>query len=161
MTIVRQIEEKNKDEEVTMPVHVPVPVPVVVATEVKTHIEDHNVQGNNNRDHAEWGTANAVATTAETQVVDHTAQINNQRDREWGTAKFVGPLTWCVCTVWSICGIVLVLVPFGLVAFFCPCDDKKVYRVDGKYYDENDNYLGDGKKVTGIRRRSFRPTYRH
>jgi hypothetical protein len=132
MTIVRQIEEKNKDEEVTMPVHVPVPVPVVVATEVKTHIEDHNVQGNNNRDHAEWG-----------------------------TAKFVGPLTWCVCTVWSICGIVLVLVPFGLVAFFCPCDDKKVYRVDGKYYDENDNYLGDGKKVTGIRRRSFRPTYRH
>jgi hypothetical protein len=134
MTIEREIEEEKRDEEVPMPLPMPVPgpVPVAMAIKVETQVENHNVQGNNLRDRAEWG-----------------------------TAKFVGPLTWSMCTVWSICGIVLVLFPIGLAALFCPCDDKNVYRVDGKYYDEDDNYLGDGKKVTGIRRRSFRPTYRH
>jgi hypothetical protein len=105
-----------------------------------------------------------VETKVETQqVVDHNVHVqgDNQRDRAvWGTAKFVGPVTWSMCTVMSIAGIFLVLFPIGLFAFLCPCDQKNVYRVDDKYYDQNDNYLGEGMKVEGIRRRSFRPKRR-
>jgi hypothetical protein len=162
MTIVREIEEEKKDEEVMVPVPVPVPVPVVMATKVEMQVQDHNVQGNNQRNRTEWGAANAVATTVETEVQDQIVQGNNQRDRaEWGTAKFVGPWTWTLCTICSIGGVLLAFVPIGLLAFFCPCDTKKnIYRVDGKYYDEDDHYLGDENKVAGFRRRSFRPTHR-
>jgi hypothetical protein len=138
-----------QDEEVTLP--------VAVATKMETQVEGHNVQGNNQM------------VVEETQVENHNVQVgvplvqeHNQRDRaEWGTAMFAGPITWSMCTVLSIGGIFLILFPIGVLAFFCPCDKKNVYRVDGKYYDENDNYLGDGNKVVGIRRLSFRPTGGH
>jgi hypothetical protein len=135
-----------QDEEVTLP----------VATTVETQVEGHNVQGYNQR-------------VVETQAENHNVQVgvplvqeHNQRDRaQWGTAMFVGPLTYSACTILSIGGIFLILFPIGIFAFLCPCDKKNVYRVDGKYYDEHDNYLGDGNKVEGFRRRSFRPTGRH
>jgi hypothetical protein len=123
---------------------------------VETQVEDqHNVQGYN------------PERVIETQVEDRNVQTgvpvvqrpHTQRDRaEWGTARFVGAVTWSSCTLLSIAGVFLFFFPIGLFAFFCPCDQKSVYRVDGKYYDENDNYLGDGNKVVGIRRLSFRPT---
>jgi hypothetical protein len=149
-----------QDEEVTLPL-------------VKTQVEGHNEQGFNQR-------------VVETQAENHNVQVgvplvqehnqrdraewkntarfvgNNQRDRaEWGTARFVGPLTYSTCTILSIGGIFLILFPIGIFAFLCPCDKKNVYRVDGKYYDEHDNYLGDGNKVVGFRRLSFRPTGGH
>jgi hypothetical protein len=102
--------------------------------------------------------------SVETQFEDHNdVQGENQRDpgAEWGTARFVGPLTYSTCTILSIGGIFLILFPIGIFAFLCPCDKKNVYRVDGKYYDEHDNYLGDGNKVVGFRRLSFRPTGGH
>jgi hypothetical protein len=93
-------------------------------------------------------------TDVETQhVEDHNVNVqgDNQRDRAvWGTAKFVGPVTWFTCTIISIAGCFLVLFPIGLFAFLCPCDTKKVHRVDDRYYDQNDNYLGEGMKVEGV-----------
>jgi hypothetical protein len=132
MTIKGEIEEEKKDEEVELT--------------VETKGEE------------EW--LSSSLSVLETQLEDHNdVQGENQRDRaEWGTARFVGAVTWSSCTFLSIAGVLLVLFPIGLFAFFCPCDKKNVYRVDGKYYDENDNYLGEGNKVEGIRRRSFRPT---
>lgn len=51
-----------------------------------------------------------------------------------------------MCTLLSLAGICSVLVPIGVFACCCPCDDKDAYVVNEKVYDHNGKYLGHSKK---------------
>jgi len=60
----------------------------------------------------------------------------------WGTAKYCGPQTWGMGALWSVVGIFFVLFPCGIFAVFCPCDQREVYLLNGRIYDESGKDVG-------------------
>lgn len=63
----------------------------------------------------------------------------------WGKTNDAGANTWLICALLCLVGGPFVC--FGAPAFCCPCDEKDVYRVNGKVYSAAGKYLGTTKKI--------------
>mmetsp|Transcript_2130 Transcript_2130/g.3264 ORF Transcript_2130/g.3264 Transcript_2130/m.3264 type:complete len:234 (+) Transcript_2130:240-941(+) len=65
----------------------------------------------------------------------------------WGRGKSVGPATLTVCTAISVISCCMIFLPCGLWALLCPCDQRDMYAVHNKAYDEHGRYLGPVQKL--------------
>lgn len=65
----------------------------------------------------------------------------------WIKIKHSGGKTWSLCVVVSVLTCLLVLLPCGVFAFLCPCDEILAYEVNGEVYDEQGRHLGHISKL--------------
>eukprot|EP00429_Kryptoperidinium_foliaceum_P114956 CAMPEP_0176311266 /NCGR_PEP_ID=MMETSP0121_2-20121125/66050_1 /TAXON_ID=160619 /ORGANISM="Kryptoperidinium foliaceum, Strain CCMP 1326" /LENGTH=178 /DNA_ID=CAMNT_0017653283 /DNA_START=8 /DNA_END=544 /DNA_ORIENTATION=- len=65
----------------------------------------------------------------------------------WITVKHVGGVTWSLCALISTLTCFIVLLPCGLWALLCPCDQIRAYEVNGQVYDEHGRPLGHISKL--------------
>ena len=63
----------------------------------------------------------------------------------WVLLKEIGPNTWTLCTVLSIVTCWFMLMPCGLWALLCPCDERLAYLSDGKLYNEAGGLIGPAR----------------
>lgn len=60
----------------------------------------------------------------------------------WVLVKRIGPTTWAFCIGFSVLFCWFFLLPCGLWAFLCPCDERRAYLVNGKLFDEHGGMIG-------------------
>ena len=91
-------------------------------------------------------TTGGAATSGKTpsSAVPGQAQVppNAPPGGEWVRRKVIGPATWTTCTIISVVSCLFCLLPCGLWALLCPCDQKLVYAHHGKAYDEHGRVVG-------------------
>jgi hypothetical protein len=60
----------------------------------------------------------------------------------WGSTKLIGSKTWSICAIVSVVTCFFILLPCGLFALCCPCDDETVYTVNGNVFNMRGQCLG-------------------
>jgi hypothetical protein len=84
------------------------------------------------------------ATATVTATTQQGAQVppNAPPGGHWINKKYIGAATWSTCAIVSCVTCFLFLLPCGLWALLCPCDQKLVYVVHGKAYDGQGQVVG-------------------
>ncbi len=96
---------------------------------------------------------NTTATYANVEKVPAVVQPIGQGSQipegaRWITVKHIGGNTWSICAIISVLSCCITLLPCGLWAFLCPCDDIRAYEINGQVYDESGRPLGHISKLT-------------
>jgi len=133
-------------------------LPVVDAVPVEPHNISH-AQQNPHEVTAdpiviETVTPTSPTATGPTVVPTATTQAcppNTPPGGSWVAIRRVGPATWSMCFGISVVTCCCVLLPCGLWAFLCPCDQERAYLVNGKVFDEDGRMIGNARNMQFVR----------
>jgi hypothetical protein len=60
----------------------------------------------------------------------------------WVRVQGAGGNTFTICCIVSVFTCIFTLLPCGLWAYLCPCDERRAYLVNGKLFDEDGGMIG-------------------